>query len=106
MTDKEITLAAINHKETGIIPVDCGSTGVTGIHVKAVEALRKYYGLEKKPVKVIEPYQMLGEVDEELARCDRLHSSGYLFKNRHVRHTPRQGMERVQDILGSDSICA
>ncbi|MGD0583127.1 MAG: uroporphyrinogen decarboxylase family protein [Bacteroidales bacterium] len=67
MTDKEITLAAINHKETGIIPVDCGSTGVTGIHVKAVEALRKYYGLEKKPVKVIEPYQMLGEVDEDLA---------------------------------------
>jgi len=28
-----------------------------------VEKLRDYYGLEKKPVKVTEPYQMLGEVN-------------------------------------------
>lgn len=67
MTSREITLAAINHAETGRIPVDCGSTGVTGIHVLAVETLRRFYGLEKKPVKVIEPYQMLGEVEDDLA---------------------------------------
>jgi len=67
MNPREITLNAINHRETGKIPVDCGSTGVTGIHVKAVEALREYYGLEKRPVKVIEPYQMLGEVEDDLA---------------------------------------
>jgi hypothetical protein len=68
MTSREITLAAINHAETGRIPVDCGSTGVTGIHILAVEGLRRFYGLEKKPVKVIEPYQMLGEVEDDLAR--------------------------------------
>jgi len=67
MTAKEITLKAINHEESGKIPVDCGSTGVTGIHVRAVEELRRYYGLEMKPVKVIEPYQMLGEVEDDLA---------------------------------------
>jgi hypothetical protein len=67
MTYREITLSAINHKETGKIPVDCGSTGVTGIHVRAVEELRRFYGLEMKPVKVIEPYQMLGEVEADLA---------------------------------------
>ena len=33
-----------------------------------VEKLREYYGLEKKPVKVIEPYQMLGEIDSDLLR--------------------------------------
>jgi len=34
--------------------------------VLVVEKLRQYYGLERKPVKVTDPYQMLGEVDEEL----------------------------------------
>lgn len=43
-----------------------GGTAVTGIHVQTVAQLREHFGLEKKPVRVIEPYQMLGEVDEEL----------------------------------------
>ncbi|MFC2126632.1 methyltransferase, partial [Bacteroidota bacterium] len=38
----------------------------TGIHVLPVERLRTFYGLEKKPVRVIEPYQMLGEIDDDL----------------------------------------
>jgi len=67
MKSRDIVLQAINHRDPGKIPFDMGSTGVTGIHVLAVEKLRKYYGLESRPVKVIEPYQMLGEVDEELA---------------------------------------
>jgi hypothetical protein len=33
-----------------------------------VEKLREYYGLEKRPVRVVEPYQMLGEMDPELIR--------------------------------------
>jgi len=66
MTSRERVLAALNHKDPDRIPVDFGSTPVTGIHVLAVERLRKYYGLPYRPVKVIEPYQMLGEVDEEL----------------------------------------
>ena len=57
---------ALDHKETDRIPVDFGGTAVTGIHVKIIEALRNHYGLEWKPVKLTEPYQMLGEVDEEL----------------------------------------
>jgi hypothetical protein len=46
--------------------VDFGSTTVTGIHVSCVEALRDYYGLEPRPVKVDEPFQMLGLLDEDL----------------------------------------
>ena len=59
-------LKTINHKQPDRVVVDFGSTSVTGIHVLIVEKLREYYGLEKKPVKVIEPYQMLGEIDSEL----------------------------------------
>ncbi len=65
MTSKEKVQRALNHQEV-VIPVDFGSTGVTGIHCKVVEGLRRHYGLEDRPVKVIEPFQMLGEVDEEL----------------------------------------
>ena len=52
---------AINHID-GPVPMDFGGTAVTGIHVSVVAALRDHYDLEKRPVKVIEPYQMLGEV--------------------------------------------
>lgn len=65
-TSREQFLKTINHQQPERIVVDMGSTGVTGIHVLAVENLRKHFGLEPKPVRVIEPYQMLGEVDEEL----------------------------------------
>lgn len=67
MNSREQLLKTINHRQSEKIVFDLGSTGVTGIHVQAVAGLRKYYGLEEKPVRVIEPFQMLGEVDEELA---------------------------------------
>jgi hypothetical protein len=56
----------INHRQPERVVVDFGSTGVTGIHVVIVEKLRDYYGLEKKPVRAIEPYQMLGELEKDL----------------------------------------
>ena len=67
MTSKEKVQSALNRVESEI-PVDFGTTGVTGIHCKVVEGLRRRYGLEDRPVKVIEPFQMLGEVDEELQK--------------------------------------
>jgi hypothetical protein len=66
MTSKERFDLTVNHRQPDRVVVDLGSTGVTGIHVLAVENLRKFYGLEYKPVRVIEPYQMLGELDHEL----------------------------------------
>jgi hypothetical protein len=62
-------LKTINHKQPDKVVVDFGSTGVTGIHVLIVEKLREHYGLEKRPVKVIEPYQMLGEIDSQLIKA-------------------------------------
>ena len=66
MTSKERFDLTVNHKQPDRVVVDFGSTAVTGIHVLSVENLRKHYGLESGPVRVIEPYQMLGEVDQEL----------------------------------------
>jgi hypothetical protein len=36
------------------------------MHVTCVAALRDYFGLEKRLVKVFDPYQMLGFIDEDL----------------------------------------
>ncbi len=68
MTGKERVLAALRHRQPDTIPVDFGSTAVTGIHVRIIAALRDHYGLEKRLVKVHEPYQMLGMIDEDLKR--------------------------------------
>ena len=66
MTSRDRVKTALGHNVPDIVPVDFGSTSVTGIHCKIVAALRNYYGLEDRPVKIIEPFQMLGEIDEEL----------------------------------------
>ena len=66
MTSREVVRAALNHSAPARVPVDFGGTWVTGIHVSCVATLRDYYGLEKRPVKVHEPYQMLGLIEADL----------------------------------------
>lgn len=66
MTSKERIKCTLNHKSPDRVAVDFGSTAVTGMHVTCVAGLRDYYGLEKRPVKVCEPYQMLGEIEDDL----------------------------------------
>lgn len=66
MTSRERVITALNHKEPDRIPMDFGGTAVTGMHVNIVIALRDHYGLEKRPVKVHEPYQMLSLIEDDL----------------------------------------
>ncbi len=66
MNSRERIQAVLNHQEPDRIPIDFGASSVTGIHVSCVAALRDHYGLERRPVKVHEPYQMLGFVDDDL----------------------------------------
>jgi hypothetical protein len=65
-TSRENLQKSLNHQQPDRLVVDFGASPVTGIHVRMVELLRAHFGLETGPVKVIEPYQMLGEVDEAL----------------------------------------
>ncbi len=81
MTSKERFDLTINHKQPDRLAVDFGSTSVTGIHVLAVENLRRQYGLEYKPVRVTDPYQMLGEVDRELMEIIGIDVVGAKGKN-------------------------
>ena len=63
---RENLQSTLNHQEPDRMVVDFGASPVTGIHVHLVEQLREHFGLEQKSVKVNEPYQMLGEVEEDL----------------------------------------
>lgn len=64
---RERVRQALAHQQCDGIPVDFGATAVTGIHCRIVEALRAHYGLAPQPVKIVDTFQMLGEVDAELA---------------------------------------
>lgn len=57
---------ALEHLQPDRVPLDLGATAVTGVHCSVVAAMREHLGLEKRPVKVIEPYQMLGQLDDGL----------------------------------------
>ena len=68
MTSRERVAAALDHREPDRVPVDLGSCGVTGMHVSCVYALRQSLGLDPPgtPVKVVETYQLLGEIAPDL----------------------------------------
>jgi hypothetical protein len=81
MNSRERFKLTVNHKQPDSIVVDLGATAVTGIHALAVEKLRKYYGLEAGPVRVIEPYQMLGLIDDDLIEVMGIDVIGAWGKN-------------------------
>lgn len=66
---RQRVLDALAHRTPDRIPIDFGSSTVCGIHALCVAELRDYYGLEKRPVKIFEPFQMLGLIDDDLRRA-------------------------------------
>jgi len=68
LNSRERVLCALNYQKVDRVPVDLGGTLGTGAHVSVVAKLRLALGLDKPGarVKVVEPYQMLGEVAADL----------------------------------------
>jgi len=68
MSSRERVRLALEHKEPDCVPLDLGATTVTGMHVDTVYRLRQALDLDSPgtPVKVIEPFQMLGEIKPDL----------------------------------------
>jgi hypothetical protein len=69
MNSRERIEAALDHNEPDRVPLDLGATATSGMHVSAVYALRQALALDEPgtPIKVVEPYQMLGEIAPDLA---------------------------------------
>ncbi len=64
MNSRERVLAALNHQQPDRVPLDLGGSAVTGMHASSVYLLRQALQLDPPgtPVKVVEPYQVLGEI--------------------------------------------
>ncbi len=68
MNSRERVICALSHEEPDRIPLDLGSSPVSGMHVSTVFKLRQALELDPPgtPVKVVEPYQLLGEIGPDL----------------------------------------
>ncbi|HEY3342421.1 MAG TPA: uroporphyrinogen decarboxylase family protein [Anaerolineae bacterium] len=68
MNSRERVSLSLNHKEPDHLPVDLGGSAVTGMHANTIYGVRQALKLDPPgtPVKVTEPYQMLGEVAPDL----------------------------------------
>jgi len=68
MTSRERVQMALQHQEPDHVPLDLGASAVTGMQVDTVYQLRQALHLDPPgtPVKVTEPYQMLGEIKPDL----------------------------------------
>lgn len=81
MTSRERLLTTLDHRQPDRVAFDLGGTFVTGLHCSVVAELRDHYGLDKQPVKVHEPYQMLGYVDEDLKQAMGVDVEGVIPNN-------------------------
>ncbi|RPI48511.1 MAG: methyltransferase [Chloroflexi bacterium] len=68
MTSRERVQLALSHQVPDRIPLDLGACAVTGMPSSTCDRLRQALALDPPgtPVKVIEPYQMLGEITPDL----------------------------------------
>ncbi len=68
LNSRERMSLILDHKEADRVPLDLGGSGTTGMHVDSVYLLRQAMRLDAPgtPVKVIDPFQMLGEIAPDL----------------------------------------
>jgi hypothetical protein len=68
MSSRRRVEMALAHEQPDRVPLDLGGSLVTGMHVSSVYKLRQALALDPPgtPVKVVEPYQMLGEIAPDL----------------------------------------
>lgn len=66
VTSRERLIETLNHREPDKVVVDMGATTITGINANALAKLRKALGLEDRKIKINEPLQLLGMVEEDV----------------------------------------
>jgi hypothetical protein len=68
VSSRERVKCTLQHDEPDRVPLDLGGSAVTGMHVDSVYKLRQALRLDPPgtPVKVVEPFQLLGEIAPDL----------------------------------------
>ncbi len=68
MNSRERVIKAINHIEPDKVPIDLGAGAQSGISASTLYQFASALGIEAKAIKIIEPFQLLGEVEDELLK--------------------------------------
>ena len=103
MTSRERVLAALNHQEPDRIPIDLGSTQVTGIHVIAARGLRAALDLPPIEPALCDVIQQLALPEDDLLQRLDVDTRGLFPLNSHnwqVRETPAGVYWRYEDEWG------
>jgi hypothetical protein len=69
MRSRERVRKAIHHEQPDRVPLDLGSTLVTGIQASAYAKLKKALGITSGVTRVYDPFQMLAEVEEPVKKA-------------------------------------
>lgn len=107
MTSRERIEKVLNHEEADRVPVDLGASGQTGINASVLYELRRELGLEEHPVKICEPFQLLGEVEEDLRKAIGIDTVALwcpmtLFGTKNSRWTPWAMPDGTPVLMGGD----
>lgn len=80
MNSRDRLNKVLNHEMPDRVPIDFGATSTSGITASMLYKIKKHYGILDKGerIKIIEPYQMLGEIDEKTRRLLGLDVVGIL----------------------------
>ena len=68
-SSRQLIVDSLNHRQPARVPIDFGGSPCSGIHCSVVAALRDHFGLEKRLVKIHEPFQMLGYIEDDLRKA-------------------------------------
>jgi hypothetical protein len=69
LTSRDRLSRTLHHQDPGAVVVDLGSTAITGIAAGALTRLRHALRLTEEPVRVHEPFQLLGFVEEDIVQA-------------------------------------
>jgi uroporphyrinogen decarboxylase len=69
MNSRQRSKMALNHQEPDKIPFDLGGTVLTSINIHAYRKLRKYLGLPDKEIGVMDVFQQIAVVDEDVRQA-------------------------------------
>lgn len=88
MNSRERVRAAINHLQPDRVPLDLGSTTVTGIVASAYARLRRALGLPSRPVQLMEPFLMLAQFEDDVRDALGIDTVGIRVPKGHlgIRH--------------------
>jgi len=93
MTSYERVLMALRHKEPDRIPFDLGSSLLTGIHVHAYRALRRYLGLPDTQTQILDGIQQIVCVENDV--IELLHVDVRGVRPEPIAHAPQRVPEHL-----------